>query len=189
MNAPTASILVVDDEPDLRTLYELTLLREGYRVATAGTVQEARTLLQAQRFDVVVSDMRLPDGFGMELLQELQLQQRPERCIVMTAYGSAENAVEALRSGAFDYLTKPVDPKQFRLVVASAVQGSGGMLATKNAAKAAYKSGAMARRWTNRSSAICSSHFSRPRAAPAAWACTSAASCANATVAPSATNA
>ncbi len=137
MNAPTASILVVDDEPDLRTLYELTLLREGYRVATAGTVQEARTLLQAQRFDVVVSDMRLPDGFGMELLQELQLQQRPERCIVMTAYGSAENAVEALRSGAFDYLTKPVDPKQFRLVVASAVQGSGGMLATKNAAKAA----------------------------------------------------
>ena len=137
MNAPAASILVVDDEPDLRTLYELTLLREGYRVATAGTVQEARTLLQAQRFDVVISDMRLPDGFGMELLQELQAQQRPERCIVMTAYGSAENAVEALRSGAFDYLTKPVDPKQFRLVVASAVQGSGGMLATKNAAKTA----------------------------------------------------
>lgn len=137
MNAPAASILVVDDEPDLRTLYELTLLRQGYRVATAGTVQEARTLLHAQRFDVVISDMRLPDGFGMELLQELQAQQRPERCIVMTAYGSAENAVEALRSGAFDYLTKPVDPKQFRLVVASAVQGSGGMLATHNAAKAA----------------------------------------------------
>jgi two-component system response regulator PilR (NtrC family) len=85
---------------------------------------------------VLISDMRLPDGFGMELLQELQAQQRRERCIVMTAYGSAENAVEALRSGAFDYLTKPVDPKQFRLVVASAVQGSGGMLATQNAAKA-----------------------------------------------------
>ena len=137
MTALAASILVVDDEPDLRTLYELTLLREGYRVATAGTLQEARALLQTQRFDVVISDMRLPDGFGMELLQELQAQQRPERCIVMTAYGSAENAVEALRSGAFDYLTKPVDPKQFRLVVASAVQGSGGMLATQNAAKAA----------------------------------------------------
>lgn len=137
MNAPAASILVVDDEPDLRTLYELTLLRQGYRVATAGTLQEARELLQTQRFDVVISDMRLPDGFGMALLQELQAQQRPERCIVMTAYGSAENAVEALRSGAFDYLTKPVDPKQFRLVVASAVQGSGGMLAAQNAAKAA----------------------------------------------------
>ena len=137
MNASAASILVVDDEPDLRTLYELTLLREGYRVATAGTLQEARAQLQAQRFDVVISDMRLPDGFGMELLQELRAQQRRERCVVMTAYGSAENAVEALRSGAFDYLTKPVDPKQFRLVVASAVQGSGGMLATHNAAKAA----------------------------------------------------
>ena len=68
--------------------------------------------------------MRLPDGFGMELLHALRDQQRPERCVVMTAYGSAENAVEALRSGAFDYLTKPVDLKQFRSVVASAVQGA-----------------------------------------------------------------
>ena len=123
LNAPAASILVVDDEPDLRTLYELTLLREGYRVDTAATLLEARQQLQAKRFDVVISDMRLPDGFGMELLQDLRDQQRRERCVVMTAYGSAENAVEALRSGAFDYLTKPVDLKQFRSVVASAVQG------------------------------------------------------------------
>ena len=137
MNASAASILVVDDEPDLRTLYELTLLREGYRVATAGTLQEARAQLQAQRFDVVISDMRLPDGFGMELLHELRAQQRRERCVVMTAYGSAENAVEALRSGAFDYLTKPVDPKQFRLVVASAVQGSGGVPAPQRSARSA----------------------------------------------------
>lgn len=127
MNAPAASILVVDDEPDLRTLYELTLLRAGYRVETAATVQEARQQLQAVRFDVVITDMRLPDGFGMELLQDLREQQRRERCVVMTAYGSAENAVEALRCGAFDYLTKPVDLKQFRSVVASAVQGTGGV--------------------------------------------------------------
>ena len=127
MNAPAASILVVDDEPDLRTLYELTLLREGYRVDTAATLLEARQQLQAKRFDVVISDMRLPDGFGMELLQDLRDQQRRERCVVMTAYGSAENAVEALRSGAFDYLTKPVDLKQFRSVVASAVQGGDGV--------------------------------------------------------------
>lgn len=127
MNAPAASILVVDDEPDLRTLYELTLLRAGYRVETAATVQEARQQLQAQRFDVVITDMRLPDGFGIELLQNLRDQQRRERCVVMTAYGSAENAVEALRCGAFDYLTKPVDLKQFRSVVASAVQGTGGV--------------------------------------------------------------
>ena len=127
MNAPIASILVVDDEPDLRTLYELTLLREGYRVDTASTVQEAREQLKTRRFDAVITDMRLPDGFGMELLQDLRDQQRKERCVVMTAYGSAENAVEALRAGAFDYLTKPVDLKQFRSVVASAVQGTGGV--------------------------------------------------------------
>ncbi len=117
-----ASILVIDDEPDLRTLYELTLLREGYRVETASSVAEARAQLGARRFDAVITDMRLPDGFGMELLQELRSQNRRERCVVMTAYGSAENAVEALRCGAFDYLTKPVDLRQFRSVVASAVQ-------------------------------------------------------------------
>lgn len=127
MTVSAASILVVDDEPDLRTLYELTLLRQGYRVETAATLQEARQQLQNLRFEVVITDMRLPDGFGMELLQDLREQQRRERCIVMTAYGSAENAVEALRCGAFDYLTKPVDLKQFRSVVASAVQGSGGV--------------------------------------------------------------
>jgi len=116
-----AQILVVDDEPDLRTLYELTLLREGYRVEAAGTVAEAWQLLQAQRFDAVITDMRLPDGLGMELLRRIHQGQRSERCVVMTAYGSAENAVEALKAGAFDYLTKPVDLKQFRAVVASAV--------------------------------------------------------------------
>ena len=121
---PSASILVVDDEPDLRTLYELTLLREGYRVQTAANVQEARAQLQEQPFDAVITDMRLPDGMGMELLVELRDQQRRERCIVITAYGSADNAVEALRSGAFDYLTKPVDLKQFRMVVASAVHNN-----------------------------------------------------------------
>lgn len=116
---------MVDDEPDLRTLYELTLLREGYRVETAGSVQEGSEQLQQHVFDVVITDMRLPDGVGMELLLQLRDTARSERCIVMTAYGSAENAVEALRAGAFDYLTKPVDLRQFRQVVASAVQGIG----------------------------------------------------------------
>jgi two-component system response regulator PilR (NtrC family) len=122
--ARPAQILVVDDEPDLRTLYELTLLREGYRVEAAGSVAEARQQLEATRFDAVITDMRLPDGLGMEILQRLQQDQRGERCVVMTAYGSAENAVEALKAGAFDYLTKPVDLKQFRTVVASAVQAT-----------------------------------------------------------------
>ena len=68
MNATAATILVVDDEPDLRTLYELTLLREGYRVQTAGSVGEAREQLQNQTFDAVITDMRLPDGLGMDKL-------------------------------------------------------------------------------------------------------------------------
>ena len=123
---------MVDDEPDLRTLYELTLLREGYRVETAGSVQEGRAQLQERHFDVVITDMRLPDGIGMELLLQLRDPSRSERCIVMTAYGSAENAVEALRAGAFDYLTKPVDLRQFRQVVASAVQGMGAVLKPGN---------------------------------------------------------
>jgi two-component system, NtrC family, response regulator PilR len=120
-----AQVLVVDDEPDLRTLYELTLLREGYRVEAAGTLAEAWQQLQDKRFDAVITDMRLPDGQGLELLRGMLAQQRAERCIVMTAYGSAENAVEALKAGAFDYLTKPVDLKQFRTVVASAIQDQG----------------------------------------------------------------
>lgn len=118
----SAHILVVDDEPDLRTLYELTLLREGYRVDAAADLAQARQLLHEHRFDAVITDMRLPDGLGLELLRDLVVQQRPERCVVITAHGSAENAVDALKAGAFDYLTKPVDLKQFRNVVASAIQ-------------------------------------------------------------------
>lgn len=117
-----ASVLVIDDEPDLRTLYELTLLREGYQVTTAGTVAQAREALQTARFNLVITDMRLPDGMGTEILNDIKAQQRAERCLVITAYGSAENAVESLKAGAFDYLTKPVDLKQFRTVVAEALR-------------------------------------------------------------------
>ncbi|MBX9960670.1 MAG: sigma-54 dependent transcriptional regulator [Burkholderiaceae bacterium] len=116
------SILVVDDEPDLRTLYELTLLREGYRVDVAETVAGAWQQLLERRYEVLITDMRLPDGLGIELIQRLRALQRGERSVVITAYGSAENAVESLKAGAFDYLSKPVDLKQFRTVIASAVQ-------------------------------------------------------------------
>lgn len=117
-------VLVVDDEPDLRALYELTLLREGYRVDTAASIQEALQCLQDRRFDVLLTDMRLPDGMGTTILRHIRAEQRPERCIVITAHGSAENAVESLKAGAFDYLSKPVDLKQFRSAVASALQSS-----------------------------------------------------------------
>ena len=124
-SAGAARVLVVDDEPDLRTLYELTLLREGHLVESAGALAEARELLKTRAYDVVITDMRLPDGLGLTLLREMAAAQRRERCIMITAYGSAENAVEALKLGAFDYLTKPVDLKQFRAVVQSALQSPG----------------------------------------------------------------
>ena len=120
----SARLLVIDDEPDLRTLYELTLQRAGYQVQTAPDVQQALALLKQQQFDVMITDMRLPDGLGLELVQWLQTQQRPERSIVITAYGSTDNAVRALKAGAFDYLSKPINLDQFRQVVAQAIAAS-----------------------------------------------------------------
>ncbi len=123
-SAPSHRLLVVDDEPDLRTLYELTLLREGYDVEAAGTVEEAWALLQQRGpggFHLVITDMRLPDGTGLDLLRRIDDAGRHEKAVVITAYGSPENAVEALKAGAYDYLTKPVDLRQFRSVVASAL--------------------------------------------------------------------
>lgn len=116
------SVLVIDDEPDLRTLYELSLTREGYEVVTADSVSQSLAALHQRSFDAVVSDMQLPDGLGLEILKFLSQTQRRERCVVITAHGSAENAVEALKAGAFDYLSKPIDLKQFRSVVAQAVK-------------------------------------------------------------------
>jgi len=122
MNSPAHySLLVVDDEPDLRTLYELTLLREGYDVESASSVDDAWQRLSSRTYSAVITDMRLPDGSGLDLLRRLEQAKRREKAIVITAYGSAEGAVEALKAGAFDYLTKPVDLRQFRGVVASAL--------------------------------------------------------------------
>ncbi|MEI6027353.1 MAG: sigma-54 dependent transcriptional regulator [Betaproteobacteria bacterium] len=114
-------LLVVDDEPDLLTLYELTLLREGHDVECAGSVREALQALKRQTFSLVITDMRLPDGQGIELLHHVEAAGRGEKVVVITAYGSAETAVAALKAGAVDYLTKPVDLRQFRSVVAAAL--------------------------------------------------------------------
>ncbi|HEY8708438.1 MAG TPA: response regulator, partial [Burkholderiaceae bacterium] len=142
-NASHFSLLVVDDEPDLRTLYELTLLREGYDIETAGSVQDALLHLKDRTYSAVITDMRLPDGTGLDLLRWLEEGGRREKTIVITAYGSAENAVEALKAGAYDYLTKPVDLKQFRAVVASALGRAGPLGApTVNPASLPSESGA-----------------------------------------------
>ncbi|HEY6514157.1 MAG TPA: sigma-54 dependent transcriptional regulator [Burkholderiaceae bacterium] len=141
MNSPAHySLLVVDDEPDLRTLYELTLLREGYDVESAASVDDAWQRLSSRTYSAVITDMRLPDGSGLDLLRRLELAKRREKAIVITAYGSAEGAVEALKAGAFDYLTKPVDLRQFRSVVASALGRAPAAATARDAAAAAARS-------------------------------------------------
>jgi len=151
------SLLVVDDEPDLRTLYELTLLREGYDIETAATVEEALLHLKDRTYSAVITDMRLPDGTGLDLLRRLEETGRREKAIVITAYGSAENAVEALKAGAYDYLTKPVDLKQFRAVVASALGRGGPAVPTMDPATLPSENGTPAQ-----------PRAARPTAAPAA---------------------
>ena len=138
-------LLVVDDEPDLRALYELTLLRDGYELDTAESVADALELLTRQHYSAVITDMRLPDGSGMDILSWLESQGRAEKTLVITAFGSPENAVEALKAGAYDYLTKPVDLRQFRLVVASALGRSASAAAPKPAPTAVPVPAALAR--------------------------------------------
>jgi two-component system, NtrC family, response regulator PilR len=121
MSEFAADVLIVDDEPDLRELYQLALVHEGYSCDAASSVSEAKAALLHGRYHVAIVDMRLGDGTGMDILQALQQAGRSERVVVATAYGSAENAVEALKAGAFDYLSKPIDLKQLRLVVRSAL--------------------------------------------------------------------
>jgi two-component system response regulator PilR (NtrC family) len=119
------AVLVVDDEADLRELLSLTLVRLGLDVDTAESVGAARALLERRRYALCLTDMRLPDGTGLDLVRDVALSSGPPIAVI-TAYGSAENAVAALKAGAFDYLTKPVDLDQLRMLVRSAVNVAGG---------------------------------------------------------------
>jgi two-component system response regulator PilR (NtrC family) len=114
-------VLVVDDEPDIRELLELTFAKMGLEVRAAGTIAEAKALLREERFDLCLTDMRLPDGEGLEVVRHIAAQPGDLPVAVITAYGSAENAVAALKAGAFDYVSKPVGLAQLRALVRSAL--------------------------------------------------------------------
>lgn len=116
------NILIVDDEPDLLDLVELTLVRMGLRVERAATVAIAQTKLAQQRFDLCLTDMRLPDGEGLDVVREIGQKWPQTPVAVITAFGSTENAVAALKAGAFDYLSKPVSLEQLRALVKSALK-------------------------------------------------------------------
>jgi two-component system response regulator PilR (NtrC family) len=120
--SPRQKILIVDDEPDIRELLEITLGRMKLDTRSARNVSEAREWLAQEPFDLCLTDMRLPDGTGLELVQHIQ-QRHPQVPVAMiTAYGSLETAINALKAGAFDFLTKPVDLARLRELVASALR-------------------------------------------------------------------
>jgi two-component system response regulator PilR (NtrC family) len=114
-------VLVVDDEPDIRELLDLTLARMGLDADCAGSLAEARRFLSANQYQLCLTDMRLPDGSGLELVVHIGSSQRDLPVAVITAHGSAENAVSALKAGAFDYIAKPVSLDQLRGLVKSAL--------------------------------------------------------------------
>ena len=114
-------VLIVDDEPDIRELLEMSLIRMGLTVESAGTIAEAKTLLAVNDFDLCLTDMRLPDGEGLELVRHITAECADVPVAVITAHGSAENAVAALKAGAFDYLTKPLSLEQLRVLIKSAL--------------------------------------------------------------------
>jgi len=122
MSARSPRVLVVDDEADLRELLELTLLKMGLDVDSAATLAEARALLAGMEYQLVLTDMRLPDGLGLELVREIAATCKNTPVAVVTAFGSADNAVVALKAGAFDYISKPVALDQLRLMVQSALR-------------------------------------------------------------------
>jgi len=112
----------VDDEPDLLALMELTLAKMGLETRTAISVGRAVELLNSEYFDLCLTDMRLADGSGLDILRHISMQQPAMPVAVVTAYGNTQNAVEALKAGAFDYLSKPLELAQLRALVKTALR-------------------------------------------------------------------
>jgi len=120
MTAPR--VLVIDDEADLRELLEITLVRMGLDVDSVDSLGAARRQLERHDYALVLTDMRLPDGLGIDLVGEVAGRRPHTPIAVITAFGSADNAVAALKAGAFDYLSKPVALDQLRRMVQSALR-------------------------------------------------------------------
>ena len=120
MNQPLA--LVIDDEPDICELLSLTLGRMDIRTETAADVTSAKALLGSTRFDLCLTDMRLPDGDGLELVEWMQSNAADVPVAVITAHGNVETAVQALKLGAFDFISKPLDLNNLRNIVENALK-------------------------------------------------------------------
>src|SRR5579862_7459068 len=115
-------VLVVDDEPDLLELVSLTLSRMNLETRTAPDLTTARRLLKSESFDLCLTDMRLPDGDGLDLVAWIQENRATLPVAVITAHGNVESAVRALKLGAFDFVSKPLDLGVLRKLVGSAIK-------------------------------------------------------------------
>jgi two-component system response regulator PilR (NtrC family) len=121
---PKPAVLVVDDEPDLCELLSITLQRMDLDPRTAGTVGAAQRMLKTERYDLCLTDMQLPDGDGLELVEWIQQHAPTVPVAVITAHGNMETAVRALKLGAFDFVSKPLDLAGLRKLVATAIKMS-----------------------------------------------------------------
>lgn len=118
----TEKVLIVDDEPDIRELLEITLGRMSLETESAADLTSARQLLSTEHFSLCLTDMRLPDGDGIELVKHIQSEYKNMPVAVITAHGSTETAIKALKAGAFDFVSKPVDLQKLRGLINSALR-------------------------------------------------------------------
>ena len=116
-NKKNYQILIVDDEPLIRkSLYEILRI-DGYRVQMAASGEEALDILEKNEIDIVVTDFKLPKISGLQLLQEIKSRTPKAEVILITGYGSIESAVEAMKKGAFDYITKPINDAEIKITI------------------------------------------------------------------------
>ncbi len=118
----TQKALIIDDEPDIRELLQLTLSRMDIDTSAAANLKEARDLLNANSFDLCITDMNLPDGNGIEIVEYINKKFPDIPTAVLTAYGSMDTAITALKAGAFDFVSKPVDLQRLRDLVSTALK-------------------------------------------------------------------
>src|SRR4051812_26703351 len=112
-----ARILVVDDEPSVREFFEILLTKEGYEVVAASDGVEALRMIREQSLDLVISDLQMKNGDGMILLKEAKKLQSETPVIMITAYATTDSAVEAMKAGAFDYLSKPFKIEEIKVII------------------------------------------------------------------------
>lgn len=137
MEQPLASVLVIDDEEVIRTLLQKSLSLDGFEVEAAVSGEEALDLVRKRRFDLAVTDLKMPGMDGIQTLRALKKADRELQVVVMTGYASLETAIDALKGGAFDYIRKPFKPSEMSALLQRAMERSAteGLIATYGASR------------------------------------------------------